>query len=80
MFLIDDIVLAPLKGIIFIGNKIDELMQKEISDEGRIKERLMELQLKFEMDEITVEEYDKREEELLGMIERIRADKENNQQ
>jgi len=80
MFLIDDILLAPLKGIIFIGNKIDELMQKEISDEGRIKERLMELQLKFEMDEITVEEYDKREEELLDMIERIRADKENNQQ
>ena len=80
MFLIDDILLAPLKGIIFIGNKIDELMQKEISDEGRIKERLMELQLKFEMDEITVDEYDKREEELLGMIERIRADKENNQQ
>jgi hypothetical protein len=80
MFILDDIVLAPLKGIIFIGNKIDELMQKEISDEGRIKERLMELQLKFEMDEITVEEYDQREEELLDMIERIRADKENNQQ
>jgi len=80
MFLLDDIVLAPLKGIIFIGKKIDELMQKEISDEGRIKERLMELQLKFEMDEITVDEYDKREEELLDMIERIRADKENNQQ
>jgi hypothetical protein len=80
MFILDDIVLAPLKGIIFIGNKIDELMQKEISDEGRIKERLMELQLKFEMDEITVEEYDQREEELLNMIERIRADKENNQQ
>lgn len=80
MFILDDIVLAPLKGIIFIGNKIDELMQKEISDEGRIKERLMELQLKFEMDEITMEEYDQREEELLNMIERIRADKENNQQ
>jgi len=80
MFILDDIVLAPLKGLIFIGNKIDELMQREISDEGRIKERLMELQLKFEMDEITVEEYDKREEELLDMIERIRADKENIQE
>jgi len=80
MFLLDDIVLAPLKGIIFIGKKIDELMQKEISDEGRIKEHLMELQLKFEMDEISIEEYDKREEELLAMIEKIRVDKENNQQ
>ena len=79
MFLLDDIVLAPFKGIIFVAEKIDELIQKEISDEGRIKERLMALQLKFEMDEITVEEYDRQEEELLEMIERIRVSKENNQ-
>jgi hypothetical protein len=79
MFLLDDIVLAPFKGIIFVAEKIDELIQKEISDEGRIKERLMALQLKFEMDEITVEEYDRQEEELLEMIERIRVNKENNQ-
>jgi len=68
-----------IKGIIFIAKKIDEMMQKEISDEGRIKERLMALQLKFEMDEISVEEFDKQEEELLGLIENIRANKENNQ-
>ncbi len=80
MLLIDDILLAPLKGIIFLGKKIDELVQKEISDEGRIKERLMELQLKFEMDEISVEEYDRRESELLEMIERIQKEKENQQQ
>lgn len=67
------------KGLIFIAEKIDELMQREISDEGRIKERLMALQLKFEMDEISVDEYDIREEELLGMIENIRVSKEKNQ-
>ncbi len=68
------------KGLIFIAKKIDELMQREISDEGRIKERLMALQLKFEMDEISAEEYDKEEEELLGLIENIRINKENSQQ
>ena len=68
-----------IKGIIFIAKKIDEMIQKEVSDEGRIKERLMALQLKFEMDEISVEEFDKQEEELLGLIENIRANKENNQ-
>lgn len=67
------------KGLIFIAKKIDELMQREISDEGRIKERLMALQLKFEMDEISEEEYDKQEEELLGLIENIRVNKENSQ-
>ena len=66
-------------GLIFLAKKIDELIQKEISDEGRIKERLMALQLKFEMDEISADEYDKQEEELLEMIERIRLSKENNQ-
>jgi hypothetical protein len=66
------------KGLIFIANKIDELMQREISDEGRIKERLMALQLKFELDEISMEEFDKQEDELLGLIENIRLKKENN--
>ncbi len=77
MFLIDDILLAPLKGIIFIGKKINEVIEKEMSDEGAIKERLMALQLKFEMDEIDEEEYDKREDELLKLLENIREEKQN---
>ncbi len=50
MFLIDDILLAPLKGILFLGKKINEVIEKETSDEGSVKERLMALQLKFAMD------------------------------
>jgi len=75
MLLIDDILFAPLKGIIFLAEKINEVIEKETSDEGAVKERLMALQLKFEMDEIDEEEYDKREDELLKSLERIRADK-----
>jgi len=75
MFLIDDLLMAPLKGVIFIAEKINEVIVKETSDEGAIKERLMSLQLKFEMDEISEEEYDRREDELLGMLENIREDK-----
>ena len=77
MFLIDDILLAPLKGVIFIAEKINEVIEKEMSDEGSIKERLMALQLKFEMDEIDEEEYDRREDELLKTLERIRKEKQN---
>ncbi|MCF8347575.1 MAG: gas vesicle protein GvpG [Bacteroidales bacterium] len=75
MFLLDDLLLAPLKGVIFIANKINEVLEKEMSDEGAVKERLMALQLKFEMDEIDEEEYDRREDELLKQLERIRAEK-----
>ncbi|MFA5816224.1 MAG: gas vesicle protein GvpG [Bacteroidales bacterium] len=77
MFLIDDILLAPLKGVIFIAKKINEVIEKETSDEGAIKERLMALQLKFEMDEIDEEEYDKREDELLKLLENAREKKLN---
>jgi len=77
MFLLDDILLAPLKGVIFIAEQINEVIEKEMSDEGSIKERLMALQLKFEMDEIGEEEYDKREDELLKTLERIRTEKQN---
>lgn len=77
MFLIDSILLAPLKGVIFIAEKVNEVIKKETSDEGTIKERLMALQLKFEMDEIDEEEYDTREDELLKLLENIRAEKQN---
>lgn len=69
--------MAPLKGVIFLGNKINEMIEKEMSDEGALKERLMELQLKFEMDEIDEVEYDKREDELLKLLEKAREEKQN---
>jgi hypothetical protein len=79
MFLIDDILLAPLKGVIFIGKKINEVIDREMSDEGSIKEQLMALQLKFEMDEIDEETYDQREDDLLKRLENIRNEKQKNQ-
>ena len=77
MLIIDDILFAPLKGLIFLGEKISEIVDQELSDEGVIKERLMELQLKFEMDEIDEDEYDRQEEELMNLLEQIRTGKQN---
>lgn len=76
MFIIDDILLAPLKGIIWLGKKINEVAEKEFSDEGRIKEKLMELQLRFELDEISEKEYNKQEAELLARLDAVRKAKE----
>ena len=77
MFLLDDILLAPIKGVTFIAEKINEVVENEMSDEGSIKERLMALQLKFEMDEIDEEEYDKGEDELLELLKNIRKEKQD---
>ena len=72
MFLIDDVLLSPLKAIIWLGKKINEVAEKECSDEGLIKEKLMELQMRFELDEISEKEYNKQETELLARLDAIR--------
>jgi hypothetical protein len=71
MFLIDSILLAPLKGVVWLGEKLNEMARKELSDTGRIKEELMRLQLQFELDEIGQQEYDQKEKELLDRLDAI---------
>jgi len=77
MFLLDDILLAPLNGVIWLGKKIDELVEKELYDPGPIKEQLMELQLRFEMDEIDEKKYMEEEEKLLARLDAIQKRKES---
>lgn len=72
MFLLDTILMAPIKGVLFVAEKLNEVIDKETTDKGTIKGRLMALQLKFELDEIDEEEYDKREDELLKLLEKSR--------
>jgi hypothetical protein len=76
MFLIDSILLAPLKGVIWMGQKLSDMAQKELCDEGRIKEELMRLQLRFELDEINQQEYEQKEKELLDYLDAITNAKE----
>lgn len=76
MFLLDDILLSPVKLTIWLGNKINAVAEKEFSDEGLIKEKLMQLQMRFEMDEINEEEYNRQEKALLERLESIRKAKE----
>lgn len=76
MFLIDDLLLLPVKGFIGIFKKVQEMADRELSDEDYIRERLMELQLKFELDEIGEEEYIDQEKELMTRLDAIRKAKE----
>ena len=72
MLLIDDLLLLPVKGFIGIFKKVQEMAERELSDEDYIRERLMELQLKFELDEISEEEYIDQEKELMTRLDAIR--------
>jgi hypothetical protein len=72
MLVIDDILLLPFKGLLGIFEKIHEVAKKEVSDEKYTWEKLMELQLRYEMDEISKEEYEKEEAKLQTKLNAIR--------
>jgi len=80
MFLIDSILLAPLKGVVWLGEKLNQIAQEELYDEGRIKEELMALQLQFELDQISEQEYNEREKELLERLDAITESKKQEKQ
>jgi hypothetical protein len=78
MFLLDDIFLAPLNGLIWLGRQINEIVEKELFDEASIKDQLLDLQLKheYELEPLSDEEYRTRETELLERLDAIRKAKE----
>jgi hypothetical protein len=71
MFILDDILFAPVKGLVWLCGKLNEVAEKELSDEGRIKEELMALQLRFELDQISEQEYNQKEQELLARLDTL---------
>ena len=73
MFLIDDLLLLPVKGFFGIFKKVQEMVEHELSDENYIRERLMELQLRFELDEIGEEAYNQQEKQLLARLDAARG-------
>ena len=55
----------------WLGDKLNEMVETELSDTGRIKEDLMALQLQFELDEISEQEYNEKEKGLLDRLDTI---------
>jgi Gas vesicle protein G len=73
MFLIDDILLAPVSGFKFILGQIQKMADQELNDDTVIKQQLLELQMRLELDEISDEEYREREAELFGRLRALKA-------
>ena len=73
MLFLDDLLLSPVNGFIFILNQIQKIADKELNDDTFIKEQLLELQMRVELDEISDEEYKAREAELFARLRAIKA-------
>lgn len=62
----------PLRGLLFVAERIAEELGAEEGDEARLHQQLVEARLLYEMDEITLDEYERREKVLLEKIGRAR--------
>ena len=72
MFLIDDLLLAPVNGFKFILGQIQKMADQELNDDTLIKEQLLELEMRRELEEISDEEYREREAELFARLRVIK--------
>jgi hypothetical protein len=70
-------ITAPLAGFRFILGQLQDLADRELFDEGNIRDELLLLQLQLDEGEITEEEYTEAEARIM---ERLRAAREYRQQ
>jgi hypothetical protein len=73
MFLLDDLILAPLAGLRFVFGQIQKVADRELNDESIIKEQLLELQMRLELDEVSDEDYKAQEADLFARLRVIKA-------
>lgn len=77
MLLVDDLLLAPFKGILWIFEEVHKAARDEQdAEEGSILQRLSELYLKVEAGAITEEVFAEQEKQLLDRLDAIRETEE----
>ena len=69
MFILDDLLFKlPAKGFIGIFKKSADMAEAELDEEPKIMEKLMQLEFLYETDQITEEEFQEREAELMERL------------
>jgi hypothetical protein len=63
---------APLTGFRFILNQLGEMAERELYDEDRIRQELLELQVLLDEGEITEEEYAAQEADIVARLREAR--------
>lgn len=70
MFIIDDILLSPVKGLMMIFEEVHRAVESETHDTASVVDQLQELYMCLETGKISTEEFDVREKELLDRLDR----------
>jgi len=69
VFILDDLLMLPLKGGLALVKKIRDMAEDELYDPERVKNLLAELNEAYEAGEIKKEEFQKHETKLLKRLE-----------
>jgi hypothetical protein len=64
-------VMGPISGLVWIGEQIQERTNTEFDAQENLHKQLLSLQLSFDMGEISEEEFEEQEEELLLRIQAL---------
>jgi len=65
-------VMGPINGVTWIAEKMLEHAEAEIYDEGAVRGKLIELELRFDLGEISEADYLEAEDALLARLRDIR--------
>ncbi|MCL2926557.1 MAG: gas vesicle protein GvpG [Trichodesmium sp. St16_bin4-tuft] len=66
---------GPLEGVTWLGKKLQEQVDTEIDETENLSKKLLTLQLAFDMGEISEEDFEAQEEELLLAIQALEEQK-----
>jgi len=73
VLLVDDLLLAPLSGLLWVVEKVHDAAREEMAHEAdAITEELRQLYLMLEAKQIAEADFDARERELLDRLDAIR--------
>jgi hypothetical protein len=68
-------ILGPIRGVNWLATKVIEAAEGELLDEDRVRNELLELQMRLDMGEISEGEYDEQERVLVERLNAIREAK-----
>jgi len=75
MFLIDDLLLLPARMFMDVVEKIRDMAVEQLEDTPeKLQRELLDAQMALETEEISQEEYDKKEKDILARMEALKKE------
>lgn len=76
MLVVDDVLLSPFTGIMWVFRKIDRAAREELETRGeRLKKDLSDLYMQLDTGRISEQEFDAREKQILDQLDRLKKAK-----